>query len=181
MGRVLDHIDDATQTWIGRQHMFFVATAPSRDGRVNVSPKGLDSIRVLGEREVAYLDLTGSGAETIAHIRDNGRITLMWNAFDGPPRIVRVYGEGDVHLPTSGRYEELVRLFPERRAIRSVIAIDVERVQDSCGYSVPKMHFVEDRSRLDAWVDQRTDADIAAYQVEKNHLSIDGLPALDLE
>ena len=181
MGRVLDHIDDATQTWIGRQHMFFVATAPSRDGRVNVSPKGLDSIRVLGEREVAYLDLTGSGAETIAHIRDNGRITLMWNAFDGPPRIVRVYGEGDVHLPTSGRYEELVRLFPERRAIRSVITIDVERVQDSCGYSVPKMQFVEDRSRLDAWVDQRTDADIASYQAEKNTLSIDGLPALPLE
>ena len=181
MGRVLDHIDDATQTWIGRQHMFFVATAPSLDGRVNVSPKGLDSIRVLGKREVAYLDLTGSGAETIAHIRDNGRITLMWNAFEGPPRIVRVYGEGRVHLPTSGRYEELVGLFPKRRGIRSVITIDVERVQDSCGYSVPKMQFVEDRSRLDAWVDQRTDADIAAYQIEKNTLSIDGLPALGLE
>jgi hypothetical protein len=102
MGRVLDHIDDATKTWISNQHMFFVATAPSRDGRVNVSPKGLDSLRVLGEREVVYLDLTGSGAETIAHIRDNGRITLMWNAFDGPPRIVRVYGKGR-RAPPSNR------------------------------------------------------------------------------
>lgn len=181
MGRVLDHIDGATQTWIDNQHMFFVATAPSHDGRVNVSPKGLDSLRVMGETEIVYLDLTGSGAETIAHLRDNGRITLMWNAFDGPPRIVRVYGEGSVHLPSTKRYNQLVKLFPQRRAIRSVITIEVERVQDSCGYSVPKMQFVEDRSQLDAWVDKRTDADIAAYLVEKNTMSIDGLPALDLE
>jgi len=146
-----------------------------------VSPKGLDSLRVLGEREVVYLDLTGSGAETIAHIRDNGRITLMWSAFDGPPRIVRVYGKGNVHLPTTGRYRELVGLFPQRWAIRSVITIEVERVQDSCGYSVPKMQFVNDRSQLEAWVARRTDADFAAYCIEKNTLSIDGLPALDLE
>jgi hypothetical protein len=181
MGRVLDHIDEATQKWIGIQHMFFVATAPSHDGRVNMSPKGLDSLRVLGERDAAYLDLTGSGAETIAHIRDTGRITLMWNAFDGPPRIVRVYGKGRVHLPTTERFRELVELFPQRRAIRSVITVEVERVQDSCGYSVPKMQFVDDRSHLDAWVDKRTDADVAAYWVEKNTLSIDGLPALELE
>lgn len=180
MGRVLDHIDEATRTWIANQHMFFVATAPNDGGRVNVSPKGLDSLRVLSDHEVAYLDLTGSGAETIAHLRDNGRITLMWNAFDGPPRIVRVYGAGIVHLPTSERYRELVQLFPERRAIRSVITIDVERVQDSCGYSIPLMQFVEDRSHLDKWVDRRTDDDVSSYWVEKNTESIDGLPALDL-
>ncbi|MGI9667425.1 MAG: pyridoxamine 5'-phosphate oxidase family protein, partial [Acidimicrobiia bacterium] len=94
MGRVMDHLDEQTQTWIGRQHMFFVASAPSDGGRVNVSPKGLDSFRVIDPTTVAYLDLTGSGAETIAHIRENGRITVMFCAYDGPPRILRLYGEG---------------------------------------------------------------------------------------
>lgn len=179
MGRVMDHIDKATAAWIDAQPMFFVATAPVDGGHVNVSPKGLDSMRVLGDRELAYLDVTGSGAETIAHTRDNGRITVMWNAFDGPARIVRVYGDGDVHLPGSDRFEELVGLFDERRGIRSIITVNVERVQNSCGFGVPKMTFVDGRTGMDKWVGQRSDDEIAAYWREKNSTSIDGLPALD--
>lgn len=178
MGRVLDYIDERTRSWIERQHMFFVSTAPSVGGHVNVSPKGLDSFSVLSETRVAYLDLTGSGAETIAHVRDNGRITFMFCAFDGPPNIVRLYGKGAVHLPGSGGFEELRDHFEQRRAVRSIITADLERVQDSCGFSVPKMAFVEDRTRLNTWVANRTDEDIAAYWVEMNSVSIDGLPAL---
>ena len=179
MGRVMDHVDEATQRWIAAQHMFFVATAPGSGGRVNVSPKGLDSLRILGEKEIAYLDVTGSGAETIAHIRDNGRITVMWNAFDGPPRIVRIYGKGLAHLPGSESFENLVGLFDDRLGIRSVITISVERVQDSCGYGVPKMAFIKDRTRMDEFLSNKSVEEIAAYQVEKNTVSIDGLPALD--
>ncbi len=180
MGRVTDHIDQATAEWMDRQHLFFVGTAPSEGGRVNLSPKGLDSFRVIDERTVAYLDLTGSGAETIAHVRDNGRVTVMFCAFEGPPRILRLYGTGRVTLPTDQGFEELVARFPERRAIRSVISIDIARVQDSCGYAVPKMDFVENRTRLDIWADNRSDEDIEAYWAEKNATSIDGLPALDV-
>jgi hypothetical protein len=175
----MDHIDEATSGWIDAQLMFFVATAPASGGRVNVSPKGFDSLRILNEREIAYLDLTGSGAETIAHVRDNGRITVMWNAFEGPARILRVYGRGHVHLPGADRFDGLVALFDERRGIRSVITVDVERVQDSCGFGVPKMAFVESRTSLDSWVRQRSDAEIAEYWRQKNSTSIDGLPAID--
>ena len=132
MGRIMDHIDEETSGWIEAQLMFFVATAPASGGRVNVSPKGFDSLRMLNEREIAYLDLTGSGAETIAHVRDNGRITVMWNAFEGPARILRVYGEGHIHLPGADRFDDLVALFAERRGIRSVLTVVLERVQDSC-------------------------------------------------
>lgn len=179
MGRVIDHVDEATQAWIAAQHMFFVATAPQIDGRVNVSPKGLDSLRILSDKEIAYLDVTGSGAETIAHIKDNGRVTVMWNVFEGPPRIVRTYGEGEVHLPGSESFESLVGHFDAHRGIRSVITIDVERVQDSCGYGVPKMQFVEDRKRMDDFLSKNSAEEIAACQAEKNSTSIDGLPALD--
>ena len=175
----MNHIDETTSAWIATQLMFFVATAPGSGGRVNVSPKGFDSLRILNSKEIAYLDLTGSGAETIAHIRDNGRITVMWNAFEGPPRIVRVYGEGHVHRPGSGRFDELVEPFKERRGIRSVITIDVERVQDSCGFGMPKMAFIESRKGLDAWVERRSDDEIAEYWQERNSTSIDGLPAID--
>jgi len=181
MGRVLDHIDDATSEWIARQHLFFVATAPAQGGRVNLSPKGLDSFRVLTATEIAYLDLTGSGAETIAHIRDNGRITFMFCAFKGPPRIVRLYGKGHVHLPNSGKFDELKALFPDRRAMRSIITTKIDRVQDSCGYSVPLMDFTADRSRLDTWTDHRTDEEIVEYWHDRNAVSIDGLPALGPE
>ena len=179
MGRILDHVDNPTRAWIEKQHLFFVGTAPSEGGRVNLSPKGLDSLSVISETRVAYLDLTGSGAETIAHIRDNGRVTFMFCAFEGPPRILRLYGTGRVHRPGSLGFDELRVRFGDRRAVRSIIAADLERVQDSCGYGVPLMDFVEDRSRLDSWADARTDGDIAQYWVDKNTVSIDGLAALD--
>ncbi len=179
MGRVQDHIDGATTRWINQQHMFFVSTAPERGGHVNVSPKGLDSFRILGPQQVAYLDLTGSAAETIAHLRENGRITFMFCAFEGPPRIVRLYGTGAVNLPGSDPFEELTDLFPQQRAVRALITVDVDRVQDSCGYSVPLMDFSANRTRLDSWADQRSDEEIATYWYERNGTSIDGLPAID--
>jgi hypothetical protein len=178
MGRVIDHIDGATAEWVGQQHLFFVATAPSTDGRVNVSPKGLDSFRVVSPTTVAYLDLTGSGAETIAHARDNGRITFMFCAFDGPPRIVRLFGTATAHPTGTEEFNALVGRFPERRGVRSIIVAEIDRVQDSCGYGVPRMEFQQDRTRLDSWVENRTDDEIAAYWDEKNSTSIDGLPAL---
>jgi hypothetical protein len=179
MGRVLDHIDTPTAEWIARQHLFFVATAPSEGGRVNVSPKGLDTFRIVSNTSVAYLDLTGSGAETIAHTNDDGRITFMFCAFEGPPRIVRLFGTATVHTPGSQGFEELRPRFPERRGVRSIIAASVDRMQDSCGYAVPKMDFVGNRTRLDEWVAARSDADISHYWMEKNTASIDGLPALE--
>lgn len=178
MGRVTDHIDDATRTWIERQHLFFVATAPSNGGHVNMSPKGLDSFRVLSERRVAYLDLTGSGAETIAHTRENGRLTIMFCAFEGPPRILRLYGRGTSDLAGSDEFTQAAAAFPERRAARAVITLDIERVQDSCGYAVPLMDYVSDRSRLVEWADRRSDAEIVEYWADRNAVSIDGLPAI---
>jgi hypothetical protein len=178
MGRVRDHIDDTTRTWIEEQQMFFVGTAPSTGGRVNLSPKGLDSFRVVSPTRVAYLDITGSGAETIAHLKDNGRITFMFCAFDGPANILRLFGSGAVHVPGSTDFEELLPLFPQRRAVRSIITADLERVQDSCGFGVPKMEFVGDRKQLGTWAANRSDDAIAQYWAEKNAVSIDGLPAL---
>lgn len=180
MGRVLNYIDEATAGWVAEQHLFFVATAPSVDGRVNVSPKGLDTFRVLSPTSVGYLDLTGSGAETIAHTRQNGRITFMFCAFDGPPRIVRFFGTAQAHSARSKESTALADQFPQRRGVRSIIVATIDRVQDSCGYGVPKMEFLEDRTRLDSWVANRTDEDITEYWIEKNTRSIDDLPALDL-
>ena len=161
--------------WIGRQHMFFVATAPrADDGHVNVSPKGLDTLRVLDDMTVAYLDLTGSGAETVAHVRQNGRITLMWCAFDGPPRIVRVHGRGEVVAlddpRIAGRFEDIP-------GARAVVIVHAERISDSCGYSVPRYAFEGHRSKLVEWADQRGPDGLVAYRAEKNATSIDGLPA----
>lgn len=146
---------------------------------MNVSPKGLDTFRVLGPNEVAYLDLSGSGAETIAHLRQNGRITIMMNAFDGPPRILRIYGEGAVHFPGEPRFAELGEHFPVRRGTRAFITVTVTRVSDSCGYAVPSMKHLGDREHLDRYVANRTDEEIAEAWIEQNATSIDGLPAID--
>lgn len=182
MGNVRDGIDQPLRDWIVAQHMFFVATAPSRaDGRVNLSPKGMtDTFAFMGEATCAYLDLTGSGAETVAHLRENGRITIMWTAFDGPPRIVRFHGRGRVVLPDTTEWVALMPSFGQHRGARSVIVVDVERVSDSCGYAVPKFDFVEDRSRLDEWAHNRTDAELIEYRAKKNRVSIDGLAAFDI-
>src|SRR5690242_2891174 len=136
MGRVHDELTDDLVEWIERQHLFFVATAPSgADGHVNVSPKGYDSFRILGPRSVAYLDLTGSGVETIAHLRDDGRLTFMFCAFEGKPRILRLFGRGEAVLPDDPRYDELASAFPELPGARAIIRCDLDRIGDSCGYS----------------------------------------------
>jgi hypothetical protein len=179
VGRTYESIDDALAGFIGRQHVFFVATAPSGpDGHVNLSPKGHDSFRVLGPNRVAYLDLTGSGVETIAHVRDNGRITVMFCAFEGPPRIVRLWGRGTVHPAGSPTFDELAARFPERPGARAVIEVAVERVGDSCGYAVPRYSYEGERSTLDEWAERRGPDGLARYWDDRNAESIDGLPGL---
>ena len=185
MGKVYDGIDARQREWIANQALFFVGTAPlADDGHVNVSPKGpIGSLRVLDENTVAYLDVIGSGAETIAHLRENGRIVIMLCAFGGPPRILRLHGRGEALMPGDSRYDALLErcafeepAIPESR--RAVVLVDVTRVADSCGYGVPKMDFVENRRQLDAWARTKGDDGVAAYQAERNALSLDGLPGL---
>jgi hypothetical protein len=178
MGQVFDSIDDGIRAFIGEQHMFFVATAPSDGGHVNLSPKGLDTFRVLDEHRVGYLDLTGSGAETIAHLRDNGRITLMFCAFDGRPRIVRLAGRGSFVVTGDDGYDELAAQFPDVPGARAVITVDVDRVADSCGFAVPTYDYVGDRDVLNRWAARHTADELDDYRRNVNTTSIDGLPAL---
>lgn len=178
MGRAFDTITDSMQAFIERQHVFFVGTAPSAGGRVNLSPKGYDAFRILGPNQVCYLDLTGSGAETIAHVRDNGRITFMFCAFEGKPNIVRLYGTARVISRRDAEFEEFDHRFGDHPGARSVIVADIDRTSNSCGYSVPFMDFVGDRERLnDHWAEKSPD-DMDAYWAKKNTTSIDGLPAV---
>jgi len=166
--------------WWCEQPVFFVATAPSgAEGHVNLSPKGYDTLRVLGPKRVAYLDLTGSGAETIAHVRENGRITLMACAFNGNPRISRIHGTGSVHVAGSDGFDALEGKFPKLPGRRAIIEVDVNRVTTSCGYAVPLMDLVAERDRLQDWARQKGDDGIVEYWASKNAQSIDGLPALD--
>jgi hypothetical protein len=180
MGAAFDALDDELVAWIGQQHVFFVATAPDTGGHVNLSPKGHDTLRVLGPTEVAYLDLTGSGAETIAHTRQNGRITLMFCAFAGPPRILRIFGEGEAHPVGSPRFEALAPHFDGLPGTRAIITVAVERVQTSCGYSIPFLDYRDERPTLQQWAARKGDDGLARYWSEKNVASIDGLPALDV-
>jgi hypothetical protein len=181
MGKRFDVIDDRLEAWIARQRMFFVGTAPSgADGHVNVSPKGpIETLRVLDERTVAYLDLVGSGAETIAHLRDNGRIVVMLCAFEGGPRIVRLHGRGEILEAGAVDFPD-VAVLPEQR--RTIIRVDVQRIADSCGYGVPLMSYAGERPQLRAWAERKLakggPAALEEYKDEKNSLSIDGLPAL---
>ena len=182
MGKLHTELDSRMIEWLDAQPMFFVASAPTEGGHVNVSPKGLDrTFRVLDVTTVAYLDLIGSGAETIAHVRDNGRITLLFCAFAGPPRIVRLYGSAHVVEPGDAGYDGLIAGFAEFRAPRSVIVVDLDRIADSCGYGVPTFEYQGQRSRLVSWSDHRDDDQLREYQLEKNRMSIDGLPALRAE
>ncbi|HEY6531745.1 MAG TPA: pyridoxamine 5'-phosphate oxidase family protein [Acidimicrobiales bacterium] len=179
MAATLERIDDDLAAWIEQQPAFFVATAPSGSGgHVNLSPKGYDTLRVIDDRTVAYLDLTGSGVETIAHLRENGRITLMLCAFTGPPRIVRLYGTGEVVEPGHPEWVDLVGRFPERSGARAVIRTAVDRLSSSCGFAVPFMDYVGERPTLGQWSDRQGGDGLAAYRAEKNAVSIDGLPAL---
>ena len=170
-------ISDDLARWWSEQPLFFVATAPSgEDGHVNCSPKGLDTLRILGPQRVAYLDLTGSGVETISHLRENGRITLMACAFNGAPQISRIYGTGTVHEVGSAGFDELSPRFPDLPGARSVIDIAVDRVTTSCGYAVPLMDLVGDRERLLEWATAKGEEGLVAYRSSKNATSIDGRP-----
>jgi hypothetical protein len=183
MGKVYDSIDAKLAAWIGRQRLFFVGTAPSGPGgHVNVSPKGpIESLRILDPHTIAYLDVIGSGAETIAHLRDNGRIVVMICAFEGPPRIVRLHGQGEVLPPDAVEFEAT----PPPGTERAVIRIAVERIADSCGYGVPLMEYVGPRPQYQAWAESKLrkggEHALEEYMAEHNARSIDGLPAADLE
>jgi len=182
MGKAYQEISPTLGEWIRAQKMFFVATAPlAPDGLINCSPKGMDTFRVLGPRSVAYLDLTGSGVETIAHLRENGRIVFTFCAFRGPPKIVRLHGHGEVLLADHPDFAALRAMFPEYPGVRSVIRAELSRVSDSCGYAVPRYDYVEDRDTLERWAERKGPSGIVAYREEKNARSLDGLPALPLE
>ena len=178
MGKVFDGIDEALQRWIAAQPMWFVATAPlAADGRVNVSPRGHDSFSVLDRDRVGWVDYTGSGVETVAHLRENGRITLMWCSYDRRPRIVRVHGRGTVALPGEAAYDEVVARHPHHPGTRAVVVVDVERVSDSCGYGVPVMDLLGERDLLRLGAEKRGPDGLRAYR-EAHNTSIDGLPGL---
>jgi Pyridoxamine 5'-phosphate oxidase len=191
MAAVYDGIDAKLAGWLAAQPVFFVATAPSGDdGHVNVSPKGpIDTLAVLDPHTVAYLDVVGSGAETIAHIRENGRIVLMFCAFQGPPRILRLHGRGEVVTPGDERFEALLSAAefaqPARaESRRAVVLVRVTRVADSCGYGVPLMTHEGQRPHFDLWAAKqlrvRGDEALADYQRENNARSLDGLPGVEV-
>lgn len=180
MGKLHDAVEGPLREFIEAQHVFFVATAPSASGgHVNLSPKGLDTFRVLGPRTVAYLDYPGSGVETIAHLRENGRITLMFCAFAGPPKILRLHGHGRAVEPDHADFPALFAHFSERASlVRAIIVVEAERISDSCGYGVPLYAYQGEREQLFRWAEKKGDAGLVEYQREKNARSIDGLPGL---
>ena len=186
MGQTYELINDRLRSFIEDQPVFFVATAPlSTDGRVNLSPKGRSgSLVVLDELTVAYLDFGGSHAETVAHLRENGRITLMWCAFTGPPKILRVHGHGEPVFRDDPRFADLVGKFGDADGpgLRAVVLVHAEQVSDSCGFAVPLMEFQQDRDAHHRYLERKTDEEFAAYCASKpfNPVSIDGLPAVPL-
>jgi hypothetical protein len=180
MGKLYNAITPELSKWISQQQVFFVATAPlSPTGHINCSPKGGDSFRVIDSLTVVYQDLTGSGAETIAHLRENGRLVIMFCAFEGPPQIVRLHGMGEVVTQDDQEFQELANRFPPHPGTRSLIRLKVSRISDSCGYGVPLMDFREPRETLRTWSVNKGPEKLKAYQQEKNSRSIDGLPALE--
>jgi predicted pyridoxine 5'-phosphate oxidase superfamily flavin-nucleotide-binding protein len=192
MGKVYAELDERLRKFISRQPMFFVATAPcltagGGGGHVNVSPKGYrDTFAVLGPTTVGYVDLTGSGAETIAHLRQNGRITIMFCSFGKRPKILRIYGTGRVVLPDDPHWPALASRFSlngaqgaSRRDRRAIIVVEADRIADSCGYAVPLMELTDERDLLARLAEDTSPAELAAYHAEKNAVSIDRLPALD--
>lgn len=182
MATVFDDIDDKLRRWLLAQPVFFVGSAPlTGDGHVNVSPKGMGgTFAVLGPRQVAYLDYFGSGIETMAHLRENGRIVIMCCAFTGPPKIVRLHGRGRNVLPDDPQFPGLRAEFSKERerGVRSIVVIDVDRIADSCGYSVPLMDYVGDRDILDRHQLRRDDDYYVDYAATRNGASIDGLPGI---
>ena len=183
MAQQFDRIEPAQRDFILRQHVFFVASAAA-GGRVNLSPKGLDALRVLGPNRVAYLDLTGSGNETAAHMRADGRLTLMMCAFEGPPRILRLYGSGRVAQRGTAEYARLLANEfegEEPLGARQIVVLEVDLVQTSCGFGVPLYDYRGERPALARWAEAKGPEGLEAYRREKNARSIDGLPTGLLE
>jgi Pyridoxamine 5'-phosphate oxidase len=177
LGDLYDAIPDDLARFIEAQHVFFVATAPlAEDGRVNVSPKGLDTLRILSPNRVAYLDLTGSGNETSAHMAENGRVTFMFCAFEGPAKILRLYGRGRTVLPDTSEWTELLPRFETMPGMRQIVVADIDRVSTSCGYAVPLLEFKKDRPTLPKWSVSKGETWLEEYRREMNAESIDGIP-----
>ena len=184
VGKSFDDIGESLAQWLTDQPVFFVATAPlDGDGLLNCSPKGnRQEFRVIGPRSVAYLDQTGSGVETIAHLKENGRIVVMFCAFEGAPRIVRLHGVGRAIVQDSSEFDSMVARFPGGSGVgvRSVIVIDVKRIADSCGYGVPFMDFQAHRPTMDQWSERKGLSGIREYWAEKNRRSIDDLEGFEV-
>jgi len=181
MGKLHKGIDDDLRRFIAAQHIFFVSTAPNgADGHVNCSPKGLDTFRVLDPHTVAYVDFVGSGVETIAHLRQNGRVVLLFCAFDGPPKILRLHGRGEVIEPSQAEFAPLFATFGRASTlgVRSIVRVPVKRIADSCGYGVPLYRYEGERDQLGAWTERKGADGIEAYKQENNATSIDGLAGL---
>jgi hypothetical protein len=179
VGKIFDGIDDTLQAWIAQQPMWFVATAPiASEGRINVSPRGHDSFSVLDRHRVAWVDYTGSGVETVAHLRENGRICVMFCSFDSRPRVVRLHGRGTVHLQGEPAYDEVIARHPEHPSTRAVVVVDVDRVSDSCGYGVPQMELVGERDLLRLHAQRKGPDGLVEYRAKNNATSIDGLAGL---
>ncbi|MBF2001679.1 MAG: pyridoxamine 5'-phosphate oxidase family protein [Synechococcales cyanobacterium M58_A2018_015] len=177
MAKVFDGLTEELQQFIAAQQLFFVATAPlSATGHVNLSPKGLDSLRILSPHQVMYLDLTGSGNETSAHLQENGRITLMFCAFQGPPLILRLYGQGRTVLPADPAWRSLYAHFPPIPGVRQIIVIHLSRVQTSCGTGVPLYEPRGQRQEMIRWALRKGQEGLEQYWRQKNRVSIDGLP-----
>jgi hypothetical protein len=177
VGKVFEGIDEALRRWIAQQPMFFVATAPlSDEGHVNVSPRGHDTFSVLDEHRVAWVDFTGSGVETIAHLKENGRICVMFCSFDTRPRVVRLHGRGHVAMPGSAEFDDVVAMHPGHPSTRAVIVVDVTRISDSCGYGVPVMTVVGERDLLRLHADKLGPDGLLDYLATRNAVSVDGLP-----
>jgi len=180
MGKTYERIDADIRAWVARQQLFFVGTAPTQsDGHINVSPKGLNALRILDDHTLAYVDVGGSGAETIAHVRENGRIVIMLCAFEGPPKIFRFYGRGDVHTPLDPDFSDLRQMFdlPDL-GTRAIVKVNVTRIADSCGYGVPLFEYKKQRDSMQNWQASKGIEAIREGQVQKNLKSIDSIDAV---
>lgn len=173
MAKFFDALSTEQKYFIRRQHLFFTASAPQQ-GRINLSPKGMDTLRILDDNTVAYLDLTGSGNETAAHLSENGRMTIMLCAFEGEPLILRLYGRGEVILPQDPQWNDVITHFDVISGTRQIIKLNIESVQTSCGFGVPLFEYTGERDTLVKWAEKKGDAGLLKYQREKNQRSIDG-------
>ncbi len=180
MAEFFDHLNDRVKKFISEQHIFFVSTAPD-NGRINLSPKGMDSFRVLGDNKIAFLNLTGSGNETAAHLVQNSRMTVMFCSFTASPLILRLYGHGKAVHEYDEEWDDMIVLFPPLVGARQIILMDVESVQTSCGYAVPRMDFREERQTLVQWTENKSEEELQTYWEKKNTTSIDGDPTYLLE